>query len=228
MQKNGTRIWLGIGLIVVGLLILMDEFRWIYFRDELIIAVVFALIGVALLTSYSRDKMVWKLIVGLIGLFVGSVIFLESTRIVSDDYTGMLVLWLLAAAFLVVYLRNRKHWWAVIPGGILLTIGATVGLEETFWRLRYYTDSFFFLGIALTFGYLFFIRNSENKLGWAIWPAGAGALIGAMTLLDEWFYYIDFEDYIAPAALILIGLYLIGRNLSNRHQNGNGAEVTTT
>ena len=227
MQKNNSRIWLGAGLIIVGLLILMDQFRWIYFRDEYVVATAFSLIGLALLTGYGREKVVWKLIVGLGLLFIGSMIFLESSRILSDDYTGMLVLWMLAAAFLAVYLRDRKHWWAVIPGGILLTIGATVGLEATFWRMGHYSGSLFFLGVALTFGFLYFIRSEQNRLSWAIWPAGGAMLICVLTLLDQWFYYIHFEDYIAPAALILIGLYLIGRNFSSRHQNGNGAEVTT-
>lgn len=227
MQKNSARIWLGIGLIVIGVLILMDEFRWFYFREELIVAVAFALCGVALLSSYSRDKMVWKLICGLIGLFVGFVIFLEHSRIVTDDYLGGVILWLLAGGFLTVYMRNSKLWWAVIPGGILLTLGAMVMLEETFWRFRYYSESFFFLGAALTFAYLYKIRTPENKLNWAKWPAMVAVAICGITLLDEWFYYFNLEDYIAPAVLIAIGLFLIGRNFSSRQSNNN-AEVTTT
>ena len=82
MQKNNTRIWLGLGLIIVGVLILLDEFRWIYFRDELIVSVAFALIGLALLTGYNRDKQVWKLIVDMVALFVVLLIFLETRRIV--------------------------------------------------------------------------------------------------------------------------------------------------
>lgn len=228
MQKNSARIWLGLGLIVIGLLILLDQFRWIYFRDELIVSAAFVLVGLALLSIYSRDKMTWKLICGLIALFVGFVIFLENSRIVSHDYLGGVVVWLIAAGFLFVYARNKKFWWAVIPGGILLTVGALVILEETFWRFRYYSDSFFFLGMALTFGYLFAIRTPENRLNWAKWPAMVAVAICGITLLNEWFYYLDLENYIAPAVLIVIGLFLIGRNFSRRENNHNGAEVTTT
>jgi hypothetical protein len=220
-------MWLGLGLIVIGLLVLLDQLRWIYFRDELIVSIAFVLGGLWLLSTYSRDKVTWKLICGLIALFVGFVIFLENSRIVSGDYLGGVVVWLLAAGFLVVYARNKKFWWAVIPGGILLTVGTIVMLEETFRRFRY-SDSLFFLGMALTFGYLYVIRTPENKLNWAKWPAMIAVAICGIILLDEWFYYLNLEDYIAPAVLIAIGLFLVGRNFSRRENKHNGAKVTTT
>ena len=52
--------------------------------------------------------------------------------------------------------------------------------------------------------------------------------ICCFTLLDEWFYYLNVEDYIAPAVLFAIGLFLIGRNFSSRQNNSNSAEVKTT
>src|SRR5690606_41960036 len=42
------------------------------------------------------------------------------------DIVGAYVMFAIALPFLYVYLRNRENWWALIPGGIMLTIG--VGL----------------------------------------------------------------------------------------------------
>lgn len=227
MQKLQPRVWLGLGLIVIGVLVLLDQMRWLYFREEWIVATAFLVGGIWCLSLYQRDKMTWKLICGLIGISIGMTIILDSLSIVAGDYLGGLIVLLLAGIFILLYSRNPKMWWALIPGGILLTVGARVLLEEAVWSFRYYADSFVLIGIGLTFGYLYKIRTAENRLDWAKWLAIICLVIGGVKLLNEIFYDLHIEEFALPVALILIGAYLILRNLRRRGENG-PAEVTTT
>lgn len=226
MQKQNTRAWFGIALIAVGLLFLLDELSIFYIREEMIVSIIFAIAGLALLSAYNTDKLTWKLVLGLIALFIGFVTFVESTRIISHDYLGGLILWVLAAGFLAVYAKNKKNWWGIIPGGILLTTGLMVMLEEAFWGFRYYSHVVFFIGVALTFGYLYKIRDAENRLEWAKWPAGVGLGIAGISFLNEFFY--NFEEFVAPLALILVGVFLITRSFYRRKGRQNGTQIPTT
>ncbi|WP_269089290.1 hypothetical protein [Thermus thermamylovorans] len=118
-------------------------------------------------------------------------------------------LFLLGAGFgfAGVYAADRGQWWALIPGGILLSLAAVALVEGLFPG----TDAGFllFLGLALTFGLLFLLGHR-----WALWPA-LGVLVplglGSPPLRG-------FLAYALPLALILSGGYLFWRGLGRNPQ----------
>ena len=71
--------------------------------------------------------------------------------------------------FLVVYLTNREHWWALIPGGTMLMVamliaGTATPIAEEFWV------ALMLAGIGAVFGVVYLARRNN---WWAIIPAGA-------------------------------------------------------
>ncbi len=217
MAKDQSRLWLGVILIVLGALFLLHESRFFYVQEETIISIVFALGGLALLNNYRQTRDNWKLILGGALLFIGFVIFNAGMGLIDDDFIGVFFLWAIALAFLSVYVKNPKIWWPIIPGGVLLTIGTMVAIEQVWWSLGDLNGVFFFVGIGATFGYLYKIRNEENKLAWAKWPAVAALALSVVVFAGETFR--NAEDYIFPILLIGVGLFLIARNLK-REKNG--------
>lgn len=74
----------------------------------------------------------WALIPAYVMLAIIGIIVLDQswiTRGMSDDLVGAFVMFAIALPFLFVYLRNTENWWALIPGGIMLTIGLGLAIS---------------------------------------------------------------------------------------------------
>lgn len=224
MQRNESRLWLGAILIVIGALILLHEMRIFYIDDEIVVAAALFIGGLAMLSGYRRTRQVYKLILGIIALFIAVIIYLNSTYFFARDLMGSIVLWMFGAAFLLVYLSNRNQWWAIIPGGVLLTIGSMTAIDELRLMSDEYSGAIFFLGLAVTFGALYLLRDERNKLGWAAWPALA--TLGFSIFLFANAYFYKFDDFILPIILIGIGLLIVFRSLSAQRRAQNGSELT--
>lgn len=92
-------------------------------RDEAIAVYVLVALALPLLAIFLRDRTKWwalipayvllaeALFVGLIGLGV-----------LDDLLVAAYVLFAIAFPFFVVYARNRRKWWALIPGGSLAVV----------------------------------------------------------------------------------------------------------
>ena len=65
------------------------------------------------------------------------------------DWGGFFFLGFLGLGFLAVYFSGRERWWAIIPGGVLLTLGFISVLNNVYGGRE--TGGFFFLGLGLTF-----------------------------------------------------------------------------
>jgi len=217
MRRKNPKFILGAGLIVIGLLVMLDELHIFNFDEELLVSFGFLFGGLALLSLYNQSKATWQLITGIFAIFIAIMIFIEETHIISDDFIGVLTVWLIAAGFFFVYHKNNRNWWAVIPAGFMFSVGWIVLLTEVWRGFDHYAPVIFFLGLSLTFGYLYSIRNTENKLDWAIWPAGATFFLCILVFSSMMFHGID--DFIFPAMLIIAGIYLIRRNNGSSQKN---------
>jgi hypothetical protein len=85
--------------------------------------------------------------------------------------------------FITVYLNERRHWWALIPGFTLLGIAATAFLSSFFPRLDNILGGLFVLGgigIAFVAVYL-----TERRFWWALIPAGVMLTLAAISVLDQ-------------------------------------------
>lgn len=143
----------------------------------------------------------WALIPGGILVAIATVVFIAPR--VSGEVIGAIVLWLVALPFLIVYLSNRpRNWWAFIPGGILLVMGAAPLLTLTGLSSNW-LGGIFFLGLALVFGLIYALHTGSRETAWAIYPAG-GLLVLAVSV-------VLLGANLWPLALIAIGLALLVR-----------------
>ena len=93
-------------------------------RDEAVAFYVLPAIALPFLGVYIRDRAQWWALIPAYALLavVGVIALGESERF-SDDLITAYVLFAIALPFFFVFVRNRSHWWALIPGGILTVIG---------------------------------------------------------------------------------------------------------
>jgi hypothetical protein len=117
---------------------------------------------------------------------------------------------MLSLGFWAIYLASQARWWAVIPGGTLLTLTLVTGLSET-WPGQD-LGWVFFLGLSATFGLLYLLPTSAGRMRWALYPS-AGLLAMALLVMAA---LGEIANLIWPAALILVGLYLMYQNLHPR------------
>jgi len=89
----------------------------------LIAPYVLAAIALPFLIAYLRDrKQWWALIPAYALLAIGLMVLLTDGGLMSDELVAPYVLFAIAVPFFVVFARNTKSWWALIPGGILAVI----------------------------------------------------------------------------------------------------------
>lgn len=128
-----------------------------------------------------NSSMLW----GIILVVAGVIFLLQSLGIVED--IGPLVFapifGVAGLAFVMVYLRNKDNWWALIPGFGLLGL-ATLMLLDMF--LPRFSDM---IGPAIVLGALsasfLVIYATERENWWAIIPCGTLATLSVITVLDE-------------------------------------------
>jgi hypothetical protein len=139
------------GLIILGIFLTDTSQRWILIpayvlfaisglialieldilQDEFIATYVLTIIALPFLTVYLRDrKQWWALVPAYILLAVGIMIGLIAENILTDLLIPAYVLLSVAFPFFVVYIRDTKQWWALIPGGIIGLVGVSFLLAE--------------------------------------------------------------------------------------------------
>jgi hypothetical protein len=100
-------------------------------QDEAVAFYVLIAIALPFLGVYYRNRaMWWALIPAYTMLAVVGVIALGEMAGAGDNLVTAYVMFAIAIPFFFVYVRNRSHWWALIPGGILGAIGVGFLLTE--------------------------------------------------------------------------------------------------
>jgi hypothetical protein len=127
----------------------------------------------------------------------------------SGVFGGAAFLAVIGLSFWIVYFMNRTYWWAVIPGGALLTLAVVAGLPGIV--PGEYLGGVFFLGLGLTFGLVAILPTPGGRMRWALIPGGILFAMGIfITAIST-----QYANLIWPIALIIAGLYLFfGRFLS--------------
>ncbi len=198
LDWHDRRTQLGIGLIALGILALLGQWGIFAGLSRLVGLILFTALGLAVLSAYRNDPTrIWPLPVGfgLIGLGISSldVAWTEGAFLLSLGL-GFLAVWMADA--------KRERWWAIIPGGVLLTLGLTASYEATLDFGEAFEGTLFFLGLAATFAALYVLPSVRQR--WAIWPAAGLALVALITLGST-------GSWIVPLALILVGAVLFFR-----------------
>ncbi len=185
--KNNNLI--GSILIAVGALAILGNLGIFGDMTNLLFAAGMGLGGMYLIRQYLKYRQqLWASIVGftMLGLALASI---------TGTMSGFYFFAMLGLGFIMIYRKESRHWWAVIPGGVLWTL-ATVAASEAIFP-RWDPAALFFAGLAATFGYLF-----KHGKSWAIYPA--------IVLFIMAFLNFSFSGgWIVPALLIAAGLYVV-------------------
>jgi hypothetical protein len=208
---TSTVFW-GIVLIFGGILFMLQTLG-LFQGGDLFWAVAFGLAGVLFLSVFAGNRLNWwALIPGFallsIGTLIGVQIFVPSF---AGSWGGAIVLGGIGLSFFAVYLANRSNWWAIIPGGVLLTL-AMVTLIEDFANNGLGTGGIFFIGLGLTFALVAVLPNPQGRMNWAWIPAGALLVMGLLISIAAG----NLIQYLGPAVLILIGAFIIIRSFYKR------------
>lgn len=211
MKKSQTNFLIsvvgGILLVTAGVIFLLDNLGLIMLDWDMLIGPMFGIGGLIFLMVFvlNTDKW-WALIPAFILIGIGIIVFMdENMPAVADRWSGAMFLGFLSLAFFLIYITHVNHWWAIIPGGVLLTL-AGVTLVPSEGDL---SGVIFFFGLALTFGLVYILPKPPGRLKWALYPAGILLLIAVLVGLGA----ANLMDYILPAALLIAGGYVIFRSL---------------
>jgi len=203
---RGRIIW-GISLIAMGAFFLAQQLGWFGAVRLPFWAFAFGLLGVIFLVTFVGDRRQWwALIPGCIMLGLAVMIVNGETEILSDTQAGALFLFSIGLPFLLIYLVDRRQWWALIPGGVLSVIALITFLTSRELPGTTITAIIFF-GLAIVFGVLRFATRANPFMGWATWVAIILAVIGALVLVTG----PQAAAIVGPAVLIGLGLFLLAR-----------------
>jgi hypothetical protein len=133
--RDRTQWWAlipGYVMLVVAAIVFFSETGGI--PDSLVGTLVLVSIGLPFLIIYLRDRGQWWALIPAYTMFsVGALIPLAELNI-NENLVAAYVMFAVALPFWVVYLRDREKWWALIPGGIMVVIGASLLLAEQLFR----------------------------------------------------------------------------------------------
>jgi uncharacterized membrane protein HdeD (DUF308 family) len=93
----------------------------------------YVLLSIALpfFVAFLYDRSRWGLLIpAYVLLVIGIMVPLLELGVLDDLMVPAYVLFSIAIPFFVVYLRNSKNWWALIPGGILAVIALSFLIAE--------------------------------------------------------------------------------------------------
>lgn len=110
-------------LLAIALMVGLIGIRLL--RNEAVATYVLWAIALPFLTVYLRDhKQWWALIptyvLGTLGLMIG----LIGVGLLRSFLIPAYIMYVIAIPFFVVYARDQKQWWALIPAGIMTALGS--------------------------------------------------------------------------------------------------------
>ena len=205
MKKDQSRlIWGGI-LILAGILFLLQELNILGNAFQYLWLILMAAGGAVFIWIYFTKKEQWWAIIPGLTLLGLSLRGLDSLLnfYPGSSWTGAVFLGCIGLAFWLIYLRRQDQWWAIIPGGVLLTLAAVAGLD----KILDWGEVIFFLGLACTFALVGILPNQLDTR-WAFIPAAVLAVLG-IALFDP---FQSIMLLIWPVALIALGGYILFRN----------------
>ena len=211
MKKSNRRILFsvtgGLLLVAAGVILLLANIGRITVNWEVVIGPLLAIGGlVFLLVFISNTEEWWALIPGFILIGVGINTFMGQWMDgIGNRIGGMVFLGFVGLPFFLIYITHQRHWWAIIPGGVLLTMAGITLVQDN----ASLEGGLFFLGLAVTFGLVYLLPKPAGKLKWALYPAGILFLLGVLITLGA----TNLMGYIGPLALLILGGYVLYRAL---------------
>jgi hypothetical protein len=173
----------------------------------------FAAAGVGIFLVFLSDRSEWwPLIPSYILVAIAGLLAVVAWDLLVDNALATYVLLAIALPFVVVYLRDRKQWWALIPAYVMVVIAFIVFVEEAGVLPDYLVGTGVLVAIGLPF-LAVYLRDRSNW--WALIPAYAMISISVIIPLSE----LNIEEMLIPAyvmfAIALPFLFVYMRDRSN-------------
>lgn len=206
MQKRGysTLIWGGL-LIVFGFLLLADNLDWLGDWDAPVWSLILGAIGLTFLATFASDRRQWwALVPGLVILGVAVAVFLAEQDLVAGYIVATIILAGVGLPFLLIFITDRQHWWALIPGMTMLGVAAAIFLEGIGVIGGEAVGGLVVGGISLGFLSIYLMDRAQ---WWALIPGGIMGTVAFFLLLAA------AGELVWPLALILLGLLLLRGSL---------------
>ncbi len=213
MKWLESRFLWGVLLILGGVLFLLQNLGLIEFAG-IFWAILLSIAGIFFLSIYSANRLSWWAIipgVSLLSLATASIVEYLFPKL-SETWSGLIALAGIGVSFLIVYLLDRRRWWAIIPMGVMFSIGLVLGLEN--YLPSSATGGVFLIGLGITFGLVIILSDKKSQMNWAWIPAVILTVLGVILSLSagKWF------NYLIAVLLILGGLLIIYiTNRSNKY-----------
>lgn len=100
-------------------------------QDEFIALYVLTAIALPFLFLFLRDQTQWWVLVpAYVLVVVGLMVAMIGIGFLTDLLIPSYIMFAIAVPFFVVFARNRAHWWALIPAGVLSIIGISFLIAE--------------------------------------------------------------------------------------------------
>lgn len=211
MKWLESRALWGALLVLGGVMFLLQNLGILPFGD-LFWGLLLGLGGVFFFYIFFQNRVNWWALIPGFTLFCVALIVILGWLApeFAGYWGGALILGGIGISFLVVFLLERELWWAVIPAGVMLTLAVISALGEMVPDVE--TGGIFFLGLGATFGALPVTSSPAGQMKWAWIPAAILVGMGLLMILAV----EDLIAYLWPAALVLLGGYLIWRALRAR------------
>lgn len=201
-------VWGGL-LVLAGILFLLENLDILHLAD-FIWGIVLCLGGLFFLGIYVSNKaMWWALIPGcaLIGIGI-TILITELIPGIASATGGLTVLGGIGLGFILVYVVQRVHWWALIPGGVLITLVVVSVIDS----IGLNSGAIFFLGLGLTFALVALAPTPQGRMTWAWIPAVILVVAGFLMLGTQ----MDMISYLLPAILLVAGGYVLIRAMRQK------------
>ena len=204
--RNRSIVW-GILLILFGAASLIEVYTtlspWAW-------VTLLAVGGAAVLVAYLMDRSQRTLLIPAYALWaVAGMVALITLDVLLDESVAVYALVAVALPFVVEYVRNREQWWTLIPAYVLLAVGVMIGLEGIGILDDDLIPAYIMFVIAIPF-FIVYLRNRAQW--WPLIPGGILAVIGIAFLLAAG----GVAKYVAPTALLVIGVWLIVRQITEK------------
>lgn len=199
MRENRVSIWIALGLVIGGVLLLLYNLNVFGQRGTTVGAGLFVVGGAVFLGVFAHDRRQWWAAIPgctLLGLALSSLLGPG-----AGAWSGLAFLGSIGVGFAIVYLSDREQWWALIPAGALLTVGSVSALPDRG------QGGALFLGLAATFAVVALAPTPHGRQTWAWFPAAGLAVLAALFLRGVG----NLVRLYWPVALILVGLFLVTR-----------------
>lgn len=147
----------------------------------------------------------------LLGASLSEVVELAVAR--GEQWTGTAFLAALGTGFLAIYLKDHRRWWAVIPGGALVTLAIVARVTDEVGGNT--TGAVLLFGLAITFLLVAVLPGGRSRRWWAGIVAAALSAIALVVVLQAADMVIVLT-YVWPLAVMGGGGYLLWTALRHR------------